>query len=54
MQDNWVDFKAVKAAVTMEMVLGHYGINGLEREATNLVGRCPIHKGDGKRAFAST
>ena len=24
MQDNWVDFQAVKAAVTMEMILGRF------------------------------
>jgi DNA primase len=51
MQDNWVDFKAVKAVVSMQMVLDHYGVKGLRKESQDLVGRCPIHKGDGKRAF---
>ena len=47
MQDNWVDFKAVKAAVTMEMVLGRYHqINWLRKKGDELHGRCPIHQGE--------
>jgi len=40
---EWVDFKAVKAAVTMKMLLEHYGVSGLKREGDELRGRCPIH-----------
>ena len=42
---EWVDFKKVKAAVTMEMVLNHYGIKGLSKHSDELRGACPIHKG---------
>ena len=45
MQPNWVDFKAVKEAVTMRMVLDHYGVNWLRQKGSELSGRCPIHKG---------
>lgn len=47
MEKEWVDFKTVKAAVTMQMVLDHYGINGLKRVGNDLRGKCPIHKGTG-------
>jgi hypothetical protein len=29
---DWVDFKSIKAAVTLQMVLKHYKVSGLERE----------------------
>jgi DNA primase len=51
MANNWVDFKAVKDAVTFEMVLDHFQINGLRKEKQELVGPCPIHQGEGDRAF---
>lgn len=41
---GWVDFKAVKAAVTIEMVLDHYGVTGLKRVGEELRGPCPIHR----------
>lgn len=41
---DWVDFKAVKAAVDMQMVLNHYGINNLTKSRDELRGPCPIHK----------
>jgi len=44
MAEEWVDFKKVKAAVTMQMVLDHYGVNGLRAVGDELRGRCPIHK----------
>jgi hypothetical protein len=31
MKKEWVDFKAVKEAVTMQMVLDHYGIRNLRK-----------------------
>lgn len=43
-QKNWVDFKKVKEAVDMQMVLDHYGITGLSKSGDELRGRCPIHK----------
>src|SRR5579871_503700 len=51
MQDNWVDFKAVKAAVTMEMILARYGVNWLGKKKDGLHGRCPIHQGEGPDTF---
>lgn len=50
-QTEWVDFKAVKAAVTIDMVLQHYGVKDLKRSKDELRGPCPIHQGDGSRAF---
>ncbi len=44
MATAWVDFKAVKAAVTVEMVLDHYGVTGLQRAGGELRGPCPIHR----------
>ena len=47
---TWVDFQAVKQAVTIEQVLGHYGIK-LKRTGKELHGRCPIHQGKGDESF---
>jgi DNA primase len=48
----YVDFKAVKAAITMEQVLTHYGIlDKLKRGADSLNGPCPIHKGSNPTQF---
>lgn len=51
MQDNWVDFKAVKSAVTMEIILGRYQVNWLRKKDDELRGRCPIHKGESHSSF---
>jgi DNA primase len=51
MQDNWVDFKAVKAAVTIEAVLNRYQVNWLRKKKDELRGRCPIHQGEGTDTF---
>jgi DNA primase len=51
MQENWVDFKTVKAAVTMEMILSRYQVNWLRKKDDELRGRCPIHQGEGKDTF---
>src|SRR5579864_5756946 len=51
MQDNWVDFKTVKAAVTMQMLLDRYQINWLRKSGDELRGRCPIHQGEGTGSF---
>jgi hypothetical protein len=53
MPDNqWVDFKLVKAVVTMQMVLDHYGIKGLKKAGPELKGKCPIHKGANNKNFS--
>jgi DNA primase len=51
MADTWVDFKAVKAAVTLQAVLDRYGINWLRKSKDELRGRCPIHNGEGTDTF---
>lgn len=50
-QKDWVDFRAVKAVVSFEMVFDRYGINWLRQSRGELRGRCPIHKGEGDRTF---
>lgn len=48
----FVDFKAVKAAITMEQVLTHYGIlDKFKRGKDSLNGPCPIHKGSNPTQF---
>ncbi|MBF0330218.1 MAG: toprim domain-containing protein [Nitrospirae bacterium] len=50
---NWVDFKAVKDLITIEMVLDHYGLmSELKQSGKNLVGCCPIHQGVNPRQFS--
>lgn len=48
---HWVDFRAVKAAVTMQMLLARYGLAGLRQSGQELRGQCPLHQGDGERSF---
>src|ERR1035437_3067288 len=49
---KFVDFKAVKAAITMEQVLEHYGIlEKFKRGSDSLSGPCPIHKGSNPTQF---
>lgn len=51
MATQWVDFRAVKHAVSVQQVLAHYGITWLKRSGKELRGRCPIHRGEGADAF---
>jgi DNA primase len=48
---NWVDFKTVKAAVSMEVLLERYSNVRLTRSGDELRGRCPIHKGESEDSF---
>jgi DNA primase len=51
-RSSFVDFKAVKAAITMEQVLGHYGImDKFIKKGDSLNGPCPIHKGSNPTQF---
>ena len=51
-KNQFVDFKAVKAAVTIEQVLDHYGLlDRFKRSADSLSGPCPIHKGSNPTQF---
>lgn len=50
---DWVIYKDIKANVTMEMVLGRYGLlERLKRSGKNLVGCCPIHEGTNPNQFS--
>jgi DNA primase len=46
--NEWVDFREIKAAVTIQMVLEHYGLSGMKRIGHELRGPCPIHRGSTK------
>jgi DNA primase len=49
---SFVDFKAVKAAITMEQVLRHYDLfDQFKRGTDSLSGPCPIHKGSNPTQF---
>ena len=51
-KSSFVDFKAVKAVLTMERVLDHYGLmDKFTRKGDNLSGPCPIHKGTNPTQF---
>jgi DNA primase len=51
---GWVDFRAVKQAVSMEAVLRHYQITELRRHREQLQGRCPIHRGERDDSFRAS
>jgi len=51
-QRVWVDFKLIKSAVTMEMLLIQYGIADLVRAGDEVRAACPIHRGKSKRDLA--
>ena len=45
-KSSFIDFRAVKAAITMEQVLRHYDLfDQFKRSGDNLSGPCPIHRG---------
>lgn len=49
---NWVNFKQIKTEVSMEKILERYGLlSGLKKKGNNLVGPCPIHKGNNPTQF---
>ena len=49
---SFIDFKAVKAAISMERVLEHYGVlDRFKRSGDSLSGPCPIHKGSNPTQF---
>ena len=49
---KFVDFKAVKAAISMEQVLEHYGLmDKFKRGTDSLNGPCPIHGGSNPTQF---
>ena len=51
-KSQFVDFRAVKSAITMEQVLQHYGLlEKFKRGTDSLNGPCPIHKGSNPTQF---
>jgi len=48
---NWVDFAAVKRAVSLEAVLRHYQLPGLRPHRDQWQGCCPIHGGNRDDSF---
>src|SRR6267142_32618 len=51
-KSSFVDFKAVKAAITMEQVLQHYGLfDQFKKSGDSLSGPCPIHRGTNPTQF---
>lgn len=51
---DWVDFAAVKQAVSLEAVLDHYQVPGLRRRRDQLQGCCPIHRGKREDSFRAS
>jgi DNA primase len=51
---GWVDFGALKQAVSLEAVLRHYQVPGLRKRGYQLVGRCPIHRGQRDDSFRAS
>ena len=52
--EGWVDFRAVKAAVSMEAILRYYQAPDLRRRHDQLQGRCPIHRGQRDDSFRAS
>lgn len=51
-KNSWVDFKEIKARVSIVQILENYGIfETLERSGDRLSGVCPIHGGSNKTHF---
>jgi len=50
-KENWVDYKAIKEQVSMQMVLDRYEIK-LKNTGKNHVSCCPIHNGTNFRQFS--
>ena len=51
---DWVDFGAVKQAVSLEAVLQHYQVQGLRKGRHQLESRCPIHRGQRDDSFRAS
>jgi DNA primase len=54
-KSSFIDFKAIKAAVTIEQLLQHYGIlDQFKRSGDSLSGPCPIHGGTNPTQFRAS
>ena len=55
MSKPWVDFQKVKAEVSMEMILDHYGLlTELKRKGDKVTGKCPLHQGSNPTQFSAS
>ena len=52
METEWVDFRTIKAAVTIQLVLDRYGVT-LKKSGHELRGKCPIHRGTNNKHFTA-
>jgi len=52
--NEWVDFGAVKAFVSLEAVLRYYHVPGLQGRRDQLIGRCPSHQGKREDSFRAS
>ncbi len=52
--ERWVNFGAVKQAVSMEAILRYYQVPSLRRQHGQLQGRCPIHRGQRDDSFRAS
>ncbi len=51
---RFVDFAAIRRFVSMEQVLGHYGVlEGMTRNGPKFTGPCPVHRGSNKSQFTA-
>lgn len=51
-KSSLIDFRAVKAAITMEQMLQHYGLlDKFKKSGDSLSGPCPVHNGDNSTQF---
>ena len=49
---KWVDFRLVKEAISMEMLLLHYGISDFQRNGDEAKGNCPFHQSESGKSLA--
>lgn len=52
MEAEWVDFRTIKTAVTIQMVLDRYSVR-LKKSGHELRGKCPIHRGSNDKHFTA-
>jgi DNA primase len=52
--EGWVDFRAVKQAVSLEAILRYYRVPNLRRQRDQLQGCCPIHGGQRDDSFRAS
>ena len=54
MEREWADFRVIKAAVSMQMLIDHYGLQGLRKSSSELRGAARFIAEKGSELFTST